>query len=85
MRGIKKFSDEITLEDGGLDAGLMVLSAVTPRGVERSLEEIAFVCGCNRQDIWHIENRAKRKIKAELEKRGIDSSFVNVLGHIENL
>lgn len=75
MRGIKKFSDEISLEDGGLDAGLMVLSAITPEGVERTLEEIAFVCGCYKQDIWHIEARAKRKIKAEFEKRGIRFDF----------
>lgn len=71
MRGVKKFSDEIILEDGGLDAGLIILSAVTPPGMIRTSEEIAFVCGCNRQDIWHIENRALRKIKAEFEKRGI--------------
>lgn len=71
MRGIKKFPDEIKLEDGGLDAGLMILSAVTPPGVERTLAEIAFVCGCNRQDIFHIERRAKQKMKAEFEKRGI--------------
>lgn len=75
MRGIKKHSDEISLEDGGLDAGLMILFALTPPGQERSLAEIAYVCGCNKQDIWHIENRAKRKIKIELEKRGITCDF----------
>jgi hypothetical protein len=75
MRGIKKFSDEISLEDGGLDAGLLVLSAVTPPGVEWTQEEIAFVCGCNRQDIHHIEHRARKKIKAEFEKRGISFDF----------
>jgi len=71
MRGIKKFSDEISLEDGGLDAGLTILSAVTPRGVELTLEEIAFVCGCGKQDIWHIENRAKKKLRDEFQKRGL--------------
>ncbi len=75
MRGIKKFSDKIDLADGGLDAGLPVLSAVTLPGVELSLEEIAFVCGCSKQDIRHIENRAKRKIKTEFERRGIISNF----------
>lgn len=61
------------MEDGGLDAGLMILAAVTPPGVELTLEEIAMVCGVNKQDIWHLENRAKKKIRAELEKRGIDN------------
>lgn len=76
MRGVKKFEEETSLVDGGLDAGLIVLAAVAERGVELSLDEIAFVCGCNRQDIWHIERRAKRKLKAEFERRGIDGAFL---------
>lgn len=72
MRGIKKFSDEEEMTDGGLDAGLTLLLSATPRGVERTHAEIAFVCGCNHQDIWHIEARAKKKIKAELNRRGIN-------------
>ncbi len=72
MRGVKKFKNE-DLTDGGLDVGLTVLSAVTPHGVERTLEEIAFVCGCNKQDIWHIERRAKQKLKAEFERRGLSN------------
>jgi hypothetical protein len=75
MRGYKKIQDEITFEDGGLDAGLLVLSAINP-GVELTLEEIAFVCGVNKQDIWHIENRAKRKLRAEFEKRGINPEVI---------
>lgn len=75
MRGAKKFSDEISLIDGGLDAGLTLLAAATPTGVEMSLDEIAFVCGCSRQDIWHIEHRARRKLKAEFERRGINGNY----------
>lgn len=75
MRGIKKFSDETDLTDGGLDAGLLVLSHVAPPGVEFSLREIAEVCGCSWQDIWHIERRAMRKIKAEYERRGLSGEF----------
>ncbi len=74
-RGVKNVSDEITLIDGGLDAGLTLLAAITPPGVELSLAEIAFVCGCNKQDIWYIENRARRKLKAEFERRGINGEF----------
>lgn len=66
----RKYSDEISMEDGGVDAGLLILSAVADR--ELTLEEIAFVCGCSKQHIWHIEAKAKRKIKAEFEKRGIN-------------
>lgn len=69
MRGVKKFDDNINLEDGGLDAGLLLLS-ISNLG-ELSLRDIAFVCGCNPQDIWHIENRAKKKLKTEFEKKGI--------------
>ncbi len=75
MRGVKKFSDEIDLTDGGLDAGLLVLCAATPREITRSVHEIAFVCGCNPQDIWHIEHCARRKLKIEFERRGINTSF----------
>ena len=76
MRGIKKFSDNEDMTDGGLDAGLTLLLAATPRGIERTSAEIAFVCGCNHQDIWHIENRAKKKIKAEFERRGLDVTAI---------
>ncbi len=73
MRGVKKFKDEEDLTDGGLDAGLTVLAAVMPRDVVLSLDEIAFVCGCSRQDIWGIERRAKQKLKAEFERLGLDT------------
>lgn len=75
MRGIKKFTDEASFEDGGLDIGLILLAAASPRGVERTHAEIAFVCGVNRQAIWHIERRAKQKLKAEFARRGIDIDF----------
>ena len=75
MRGTKKFGDECDYTDGGLDAGLLVLSVVTPPGVELGLREIADVCGCDQQDIWHIERRAMKKIKAEFERRGINADF----------
>lgn len=75
MRGVNKFPDDEEITDGSLDAGLVVLSAITPRGVELSLEDIAYVCGCNRQDIWHIERRAMRKLKAEFARRGLDTIF----------
>lgn len=59
-----------------MDAGLFLLESITPRETTRTHAEIAFVCGCNPQDIWHIENRAKKKIKAEFEKRGINLDFI---------
>lgn len=74
----KKFSDEIDLTDGGIDAGLLVLSAVTPPGVELTQEEIAAVCGCSRGYIWWLEKRAKQKIKREFERRGINPELLGI-------
>lgn len=51
------------IEDGSIDAGLLVLLAETPPGIELSAEEIAFVCGCSRACIWQIENRAMKKLR----------------------
>ena len=36
MRGIKKFPDEIILEDGNLDAGLLLLSAAAKAASARA-------------------------------------------------
>lgn len=51
-------------KDGSVEAGLLLLSLVTPRGVCRTQEEIAFVCGCSRGNIWDIEKRAMRKLRS---------------------
>lgn len=59
------------LFDGGLDAGLIMLSALTDEGETRTLEEIAFVCGVKWQAIHAIEQRAIKKIRAEMERRKI--------------
>jgi len=60
-------------KDGSVEAGLLLLSLVTPRGVCLTLEEIAYVCGCTRGNVWDIERRALRKlrsgVRAELLRR----------------
>lgn len=56
------------LVDGSFEAGLYLLSLVTPRGVELSVEEIAEVCGCSKGKIWRIESNAMRKLKARLRR-----------------
>lgn len=61
----------LKLVDGSRDAGLVILSALTERGETRTLEDIAFVCGCTKQNIQNIEKNALRKIKAELIRRGV--------------
>lgn len=61
------------IEDGGMDAGLMMFSLATPRGVTRSLGEIAEVCDCKKQTIWNIEKRALAKLKAEFERRRLQN------------
>lgn len=52
------------LKDGSIDAGLYLLCLATPRGIERSQKEIAFVCGCTMQNIQAIEYKALRKLRA---------------------
>lgn len=52
------------LRDGSIDAGLELLFLATPRGGERSLEEIAFVCGCSASTIEKIQTKAMRKLAA---------------------
>jgi hypothetical protein len=54
--------------DGSVDAGLLMLLALTPRGMTRTHEEIAFVCGCSKGYIWHVEKRARLKMRKEFER-----------------
>lgn len=56
---------------GGIDAGLARLSQTARRGVPLSHREIAAACGCSWQLIWLIEQKALKKIKEELERRGL--------------
>jgi hypothetical protein len=62
-------ASEIKPPDGSIDAGLFVLSLVTPRGVELTQGEIAFVCGCSKGLIYWIEKSAKRKLALALKRR----------------
>lgn len=59
------------LFDGGLDAGLILLSAQTAEGQIRTLKEIAYVCGTSWQNISNIEQRALKKMRAEMARRNI--------------
>lgn len=70
----KKFhdlSDLSRISDGSVDAGLVALELMTPRGMERTQEEIAFVCGCSRQMIQKIERRALKKLLRALQQKRI--------------
>jgi len=58
------------LEDGGIDAGLLLLVATTPPDRVWGHREIAYVCGCSRTMIWLIEQAALRKLAKTLERRG---------------
>jgi hypothetical protein len=53
------------VRDGSIEAGLLLLSMVTPRGVELTQTEIAFVCGCSRGLIYLIEKAATRKLRRQ--------------------
>jgi hypothetical protein len=62
------------LEDGGIDAGLFLLSLITPRGMVLTQAEIAYVCGCSKANIYLLEKAAKEKLRQSLERRGIDTA-----------
>lgn len=62
MRGVRNHFD---------DEGLDRLYRETPRGVERTQEEIAIAAGSDRRAIWWIEHNALRKIGLELQRRGL--------------
>lgn len=58
------------IEDGSIEAGLYLLSLITPRGVTLTQAQIADACGCSRGLIYLIEREALRKLKAALGRRG---------------
>lgn len=49
--------------DGSIDAGLMLLLAVTPPGFEWTQQDIATACGCTKGYIWLVEKEAMRKLR----------------------
>jgi DNA-directed RNA polymerase sigma subunit (sigma70/sigma32) len=59
------------IEDGSIDAGLFVLSVLFPEGCPYSQEQIAFICGCSRSNIWQYEKNGLRKIKAKFKSKGL--------------
>jgi len=54
--------------DGSIDAGLIVLETVTPRGASWTQEEIAIACGCSRGYIWLLEKTAMQKIRKRFQR-----------------
>lgn len=60
---------QVELIDGGVDAGLHLLALVTPRGVEWTQEEIAYVCGCSKGYIYLLEKTAMQKLRRVCEAR----------------
>lgn len=41
-----------------------------------SLREIAAYCGCSWQAIWHIEQKAMRKLRTAAQRRGLTDSVM---------
>lgn len=54
--------------DGTIDAGLLVLEMITPRGETWTQEDIAHVCGCSRGYIWLLEKQARAKMRQRLQE-----------------
>ena len=59
----KKPKGKKEIRDGTVDAGLLLLLLMTPKGVELTTEEIAFVCGCSVQRIRQIQMNALKKLQ----------------------
>lgn len=66
-----KTEELLRLHDGSIDAGLHLLEVARPPGRTYSAEEIAYVCGCSRSNIWLIERRALGKLRRQFERRGV--------------
>jgi DNA-directed RNA polymerase sigma subunit (sigma70/sigma32) len=64
------------MADGGIDAGLTMLALSAEDGRTYSQEEIAEVCGCSRQLIYYLEQRALRKLRRGFKSRGIDAEYL---------
>jgi len=62
--------------DGSIDAGLLMLLLITPRGVVRTYHEIATACGCSHTAIQKIEARALRKLQQGDKGRKL-AQFIN--------
>jgi len=56
--------------DGSIDAGLLMINLLFPDGCPYSYEEIGFICGCSRSNIWQYEQNGLKKIKRVFEKIG---------------
>jgi redox-regulated HSP33 family molecular chaperone len=53
------------MEDGGVDAGLLLLSLYADEtGRTFSIDEIAYVCGCSHGLIWYVERDALKKFRS---------------------
>lgn len=59
------------MEDGGIDAGLLMLELMSPPGRAYTVRELAEICGTSRGTISWLEKSAKEKIEKALAKRGL--------------
>jgi hypothetical protein len=52
------------MEDGGIDAGLLMLALYAAQtGRQFTYREIAFVCGWDRSSVYLLEKQAVRKLR----------------------
>lgn len=64
-----------------IDLGLAVLGAIVPPGVELTLEEIGVVCGCSKESVRLIQNRALKRIRKRLYNREQEFREIISLNH----
>lgn len=67
MTELQKFSKRMnkSIRDDRIDKGLDYLCSIQKPGETFTLEEIAEVCGCSRQNIHNIQASGMRKIRKQ--------------------
>ena len=62
--------------NNAIDIALARLLEETPRGKELTQEEIADACGCSRQYIYALEQRAMKKLRRCLKRADLKEAFL---------
>lgn len=66
-------------KSSGIDLGLAVISAITPPGHQWTLQDIAEVCGCHKNNIYLIERKALQKLRRRFLLMGQTDGRLNEL------
>lgn len=65
------------IDDGGIDAGLLILLETASPERELTQRDIAFVCGCSIGYIWNLEKQALQKLRKGFERLRAEGKLDN--------